>query len=193
MSEQPSFLRAPVAMSSIAACPHLIMEPGHYRVDGTCRCDDPTHEMNQWGYRWDGARWRSPDPAAPPLNPAVLQRLADALEVHQGLDSVRQQISELYERGDFHAADPMVTELNDDLGPLADRFAAAAREVLRAAAPHLLPESARGRYQVSLAVSVEAESPEQAAEAFGFHLADTAHPTVQVTNLDTGDTTAVEL
>lgn len=39
-------------------CPHCIMLEEHYRDDGTCRCDDPTHiEMGNWGYTWDGLKW----------------------------------------------------------------------------------------------------------------------------------------
>jgi hypothetical protein len=44
--------------SMIRACPHLIMVPQHYRADGTCRCDDPTHtEMAEWEYTWNGVQW----------------------------------------------------------------------------------------------------------------------------------------
>jgi hypothetical protein len=48
--------------SMIRACPHLIMVPEHYRVDGTCRCDDPTHtEMADWEYKWNGVQWVGTD------------------------------------------------------------------------------------------------------------------------------------
>lgn len=44
--------------STVMKCPHYILVPEHYRVDGTCRCDDPEHKvMRSWGYRWDGRRW----------------------------------------------------------------------------------------------------------------------------------------
>jgi hypothetical protein len=44
--------------SMIRACPHVIMVPSHYRADGTCRCDDPTHtEMAEWEYKWNGVQW----------------------------------------------------------------------------------------------------------------------------------------
>lgn len=47
-----------IRMSSIGACPYLILSPSHYRADETCRCDDPDHvEMKEWGFWWDGARW----------------------------------------------------------------------------------------------------------------------------------------
>jgi hypothetical protein len=43
----------------IAACPHYILVAGHYRDDGTCRCNDPGHsEMIEWGYRWRDGLWR---------------------------------------------------------------------------------------------------------------------------------------
>lgn len=42
-----------IKQSDLAACPHLILVPEHYRADGSCRCDDPTHaEMKEWGYTW---------------------------------------------------------------------------------------------------------------------------------------------
>ena len=45
--------------AAVAACPHVIMVPEHYREDDTCRCDDPDHtEMRRWGYRWRDGRWR---------------------------------------------------------------------------------------------------------------------------------------
>jgi hypothetical protein len=48
-----------IPQASIAACPHYIMAPEHYRDDNTCRCDDPTHtEMKEWGYNWREEAWR---------------------------------------------------------------------------------------------------------------------------------------
>lgn len=186
-------LRALVRFSSVAACPHLIMDASHYREDGICRCDDPTHPMNQWGFLWDGSRWQAPAPGPPQLDHATLKRLADTLVRYEALEPLRREISDLYERGDFHAADPMVTEVNDDLAPVADDFAAAVRALLAAAAPELLPSSETARYEAALTVAVEADSPEQAADAFAFHLAEHAHPMVTVTNLDTGETTDHEI
>lgn len=185
--------RSIVRLSSVAACPHLILDAGHYRKDGTCRCDDPTHPMNQWGYLWDGSRWQAPDPAPLHLDPATLRRLAGTLVRYDTLEPLRREISDLYERGDFHAADPMVTEVNDDLAPIADEFAAAVRALLAAGAPELLPSSETARYEATLTVAVEAASPEQAADAFAFHLAEHSHPMVTVTNLDTGETTDQEI
>ena len=44
---------------TILACSHLILDPSHYREDGTCRCDDPTHtEMAEWEYEWKDGRWQ---------------------------------------------------------------------------------------------------------------------------------------
>lgn len=47
-----------IARSAIAACPHTIFAPEHYREDGSCRCDDADDaNMAEWGYTWDGQRW----------------------------------------------------------------------------------------------------------------------------------------
>lgn len=48
-----------IDQQTILKCPHAILVQEHYREDGTCRCDDPSHtEMREWGYRWKGGRWR---------------------------------------------------------------------------------------------------------------------------------------
>lgn len=50
-----------IKQSDIAACPHCIFVPEHYRDDGSCRCNDETHkQMHEWGYRWSDGQWRSP-------------------------------------------------------------------------------------------------------------------------------------
>lgn len=47
-----------ISHTDLIACPHFILSPEHYRSNGTCRCDDRTHEeMLDWGYTWDGERW----------------------------------------------------------------------------------------------------------------------------------------
>lgn len=49
-----------VKRSDILACPRVILVADHYRDDGSCRCDDPTHtHMAEWGYRWnaDKGQW----------------------------------------------------------------------------------------------------------------------------------------
>ena len=47
-----------IKQSDMLACPHCIMVPEHYHLDGRCRCGDPTHtEMEKWGYKWDGFFW----------------------------------------------------------------------------------------------------------------------------------------
>ena len=49
-----------LSQSSIRKCAYAILLPSHYRDDGTCRCNDPTHtEMKSWGYRWEPrvGRW----------------------------------------------------------------------------------------------------------------------------------------
>lgn len=43
-------------------CPHYIIEPDHYRADGSCLCDDPNAKvMAEWGYKWDATskQWKS--------------------------------------------------------------------------------------------------------------------------------------
>ena len=45
--------------TDVMKCPHFILIPRHYRDDGSCRCNDPLHaQMAEWGYRWDGVKWR---------------------------------------------------------------------------------------------------------------------------------------
>jgi hypothetical protein len=40
-------------------CPHFIMVEEHYRQDGSCRCNDPSHvEMSEWEYTWKDGRWQ---------------------------------------------------------------------------------------------------------------------------------------
>ena len=53
----------PLTLSAIANCPHLIFDAGHYRTDGTCRCDEPDHTvMAAAGYIWEAQsrRWAAP-------------------------------------------------------------------------------------------------------------------------------------
>jgi hypothetical protein len=48
-------------IARVRSCPHLIMDRRHYRKDGACRCDDPTHRlMKKWGYVWnaESRRWQ---------------------------------------------------------------------------------------------------------------------------------------
>jgi hypothetical protein len=49
-----------VRQSDMLRCPRVIMVLEHYRADGSCRCDDPTHtEMVEWGFTWNAnaGRW----------------------------------------------------------------------------------------------------------------------------------------
>jgi hypothetical protein len=42
-----------IPQSAIMACPHTIFVAGHYREDGSCKCDDPNEKvMAEWGYTW---------------------------------------------------------------------------------------------------------------------------------------------
>ena len=53
-----------ISSESIKACPWFILMPEHYRDNGKCRCDDPTHtEMEEWGYTWNDfeGRWDGHD------------------------------------------------------------------------------------------------------------------------------------
>ncbi len=51
-----------ISTASIRACTHFIFDPEHYRKDGTCRCNDSSHtEMGEWGYKWNGEKWISPE------------------------------------------------------------------------------------------------------------------------------------
>jgi hypothetical protein len=44
----------------ILVCPLHIREPKHYRRDGTCRCNDTTHQMTmrRWGFRKVNGKWQ---------------------------------------------------------------------------------------------------------------------------------------
>lgn len=63
-------------------------------------------------------------------NKGAALRLAAALAVYDGYKPLMQEISDLYERGDFYTADPMQTELNEGLAAAARDLADAARELL---------------------------------------------------------------
>jgi hypothetical protein len=42
-----------IKQADMMKCPFFIMFAGHYREDGTCRCDDPAYRksvMRKWGY-----------------------------------------------------------------------------------------------------------------------------------------------
>ena len=48
-----------LSRQNILACPHVIIVASHYYIDGTCRCNDPTHkEMMDWGYKWSNKKNR---------------------------------------------------------------------------------------------------------------------------------------
>lgn len=48
-----------IKQSDMRKCPHFIMDPRHYRKDGSCFCNDPDHtEMAEWGYEWSDGQWR---------------------------------------------------------------------------------------------------------------------------------------
>ena len=55
-----------IEQAYLLACPHCILMADHYRVDKSCRCDDPTHTlMAEWGYVWNGKRWDAPPDEVP--------------------------------------------------------------------------------------------------------------------------------
>lgn len=42
-----------IKQSDIAACPHTIFSPAHYRPDGSCKCNDPDERammIRDWNY-----------------------------------------------------------------------------------------------------------------------------------------------
>lgn len=42
-----------ISQADITACKFVIMVPEHYREDGSCRCNDPEHQVmmiREWGY-----------------------------------------------------------------------------------------------------------------------------------------------
>jgi hypothetical protein len=42
-----------IDQADMRKCPHFMMVAEHYRLDGSCRCNDPDHmEMLEWGYVW---------------------------------------------------------------------------------------------------------------------------------------------
>ena len=55
-----------IRQSDLLACPHVILMPDHYRLNGSCRCDDVTHsDMAEGGYVWHRglSRWVALDNA----------------------------------------------------------------------------------------------------------------------------------
>jgi len=49
-----------LSSAAIRDCDHYILDPDHYRENGTCLCDDPDAEiMDSWGYAWseEKGRW----------------------------------------------------------------------------------------------------------------------------------------
>lgn len=51
-----------LSSEAVKGCSFFILDPEHYRDSGTCRCDDPDHEiMDAWGYLWNEAteRWEA--------------------------------------------------------------------------------------------------------------------------------------
>lgn len=48
-----------LSAAAIRGCEFFILDPDHYREEGTCRCDDPDHEeMDSWGYVWSDEKGR---------------------------------------------------------------------------------------------------------------------------------------
>lgn len=51
-----------IKYADIQRCPHYIIDPDHYRADGSCLCNDPDAKvMAEWGYHWDATskRWET--------------------------------------------------------------------------------------------------------------------------------------
>jgi len=63
MAEGDWLKTAPISTFSPDACPHRILQPSHYREDGTCKCNDPKERiMHRWGYKWSrkNKQWMVP-------------------------------------------------------------------------------------------------------------------------------------
>lgn len=42
-----------IRQSDVMRCPFCILDPSHYREDGSCKCDDPEERkrmIREWGY-----------------------------------------------------------------------------------------------------------------------------------------------
>jgi hypothetical protein len=53
-----------LSQADMLNCPYCIMVPEHYRIDGSCRCNDAAHTvMAEWGYRWTGTHWQGEEDA----------------------------------------------------------------------------------------------------------------------------------
>lgn len=53
LATRPRAAVTTMRQSDILACPHFIIDPSHYREDGSCKCDDPTEQarmIKEWGY-----------------------------------------------------------------------------------------------------------------------------------------------
>lgn len=51
-----------IKLADMQKCPHYIIDPDHYRADGSCLCSDPNAKvMAEWGYHWDATskRWET--------------------------------------------------------------------------------------------------------------------------------------
>lgn len=83
-----------IRQSDMLKCPFAIMDPSHYRNDGTCKCDDPEHRammIADWGYTLDDfkdipLRLYIPAPALSVLDQAI-QDVIDKDNEYDGRDA----------------------------------------------------------------------------------------------------------
>jgi hypothetical protein len=53
LSTQPNMRAYSMKQGAIRSCPFVIIDPSHYRADGTCKCNDPAEQermIREWDY-----------------------------------------------------------------------------------------------------------------------------------------------
>ena len=51
--------RGTISFDVLARCPKFLFSPDHYRDDGSCKCNDPNHDvMRDHGYVFENGGWR---------------------------------------------------------------------------------------------------------------------------------------
>lgn len=100
-----------IRQSDMQRCPHVIIDPSHYRNDGTCKCDDPEHRemmIHDWGYTEEDfkdipLRIYIPAAALNVLNQAIKQVALTLLdlqyELQEAIDNLRLVWAQIYNEG----------------------------------------------------------------------------------------------
>lgn len=94
-----------IRQSDMARCPFAIIDPTHYRNDGTCKCDDESERdkmITDWGYTEEDfknipLRVYIPAPALSVLDTAITQVTAfsvttidiDRYDLQEAIDNLR--------------------------------------------------------------------------------------------------------